>query len=507
MMRGGLALTLLLGVSGVALAQGGQQTIPGLENFSLPGTHTPAPKPTPTPAAPPRATPTPAARKPPAPVATPRAATPAPRPAPKPTPRPTIAAPRPAPVQRPAPVLRPAPTPTPRPAPVARPTAAPVVRPVAPPPARVPLAQPRPAPVPAPTPVPAPPRSPVPTPLPTVTPPAVAVPLPVVTPTDQPAPAASPTDLPAVDTPDNDGRLTIHNTLAEMGDLAPTLAIGGGVVMLFGFILWLFRRRRPEQEDDAGEDARNIDQHERFNLGIETFSQPASPPPPPTPAPAVPAEALSELPAEPLQEAKAPAPAETLPGVERVPFQPVEPPPAMPEQPIIPTAPETPARATLDMTLTPRRAGTNLTGAAVEYDLAVRNDGAVVATGIRLDVRLFGAGAQQDALITALFDQPIERSITSPFDLPPGASVQLGGMGILPRDMVIATTIEGRELFVPVMTVNLTYDWAGGTGQTARSFVIGVDRGVGGKMGAFRLDAPRMFDQVTALAYTVAVER
>lgn len=165
------------------------------------------------------------------------------------------------------------------------------------------------------------------------------------------------------------------------------------------------------------------------------------------------------------------------------------------------------ARPRLEIALAPRRAGTNLTGAAVEYDLAVRNGGAAAATGVRLDVRLLSAGAQQDALVSALFAAPIDRSITSVFDLPPGAEVQLGGMGILPRDLVVAMTIEGRELFVPVMTVNLTYDWDGGSGQTARSFVIGVDRGADARLGAFRLDTSRMFDQVGALEYTIAVDR
>eukprot|EP01035_Chromulina_nebulosa_P009401 gene9401-biopygen7894 len=155
----------------------------------------------------------------------------------------------------------------------------------------------------------------------------------------------------------------------------------------------------------------------------------------------------------------------------------------------------------------PRRAGTNLTGAAVEYDLIVHNVGKVVATDIRLDVRLLSAGAQQDALISALFAAPIDRSITGAFDLPADAEVQLGGMGILPGDKVDAMTVEGRVMFLPVMTVNLTYDWAGGSGQTARSFVIGIDRGADARLGAFRLDTSRMYDQLDFRRQPGRIER
>jgi hypothetical protein len=189
-----------------------------------------------------------------------------------------------------------------------------------------------------------------------------------------------------------------------------------------------------------------------------------------------------------------------------VPFQPIEPVAAAAPAPIS-VQDAAAERATLAIKLMPRRAGTNLTGAAVEYDLIVHNLGKVVATDVRLDVRLLSAGAQQDALISALFAAPIDRSITGAFDLPPDAEVQLGGMGILPGDKVDAMTVEGRVMFLPVMTVNLTYDWAGGSGQTARSFVIGIDRGADTRLGAFRLDTSRMYDQVGALEYTIAVDR
>ncbi len=331
----------------------------------------------------------------------------------------------------------------------------------------------------------------------------------MATPVPDATPAAVASDLPPVEAPSDDGRLTPRNALAGMGDLVPTLAIGGGVVILLGFVLWFVRRRRGEDDAAPEEDNRRVAGHERFDLGLDLLIPPTptpTPPPAQDPAPEPPMAAAPE----PSTAAAPPVSAQP----DRVPFQPIAAaaapvPDAAPLPVAAPVHPEvaTAGRAALGIKLIPRRAGTNLTSAAVEYDLMVHNAGAVAATGVRLDVRLLSAGAQQDALVSALFAEPIDRSITPAFDLPPGAEVQLGGMGILPRDMVVAMTIEGRELFVPVMTVNLTYDWAGGSGQTARSFVIGIDRGADTRLGAFRLDTSRMYDQVGALEYTIAVDR
>ncbi|PTS78066.1 hypothetical protein DBR17_12875 [Sphingomonas sp. HMWF008] len=169
-------------------------------------------------------------------------------------------------------------------------------------------------------------------------------------------------------------------------------------------------------------------------------------------------------------------------------------------------------RAALDLGIVVKRAGTNLLSAAVEYTILIENVGAVTATNIRLDVRLLSAGPAQDAQIAALFQMPITQPATAPFDLPPGTTVDLGGMALHPKDALEVMTIGDRTLFVPVLTVNVTYDWdAAGTpgrGQTARSYVIGIDRGGDSKLQPFRLDAvARMYDTVGALAYTTAVTR
>ncbi|QBM77784.1 hypothetical protein E2E30_11915 [Sphingomonas sp. AAP5] len=163
-------------------------------------------------------------------------------------------------------------------------------------------------------------------------------------------------------------------------------------------------------------------------------------------------------------------------------------------------------RASIVFELTPKRAGTNLLSAAVEYLIVLRNAGDVAATGVRLDIRLLSAGAQQDAVIEALFAAPIAQPITTPFDLPAGVSVELGGMAMHPKATLEVMDVGGKALFVPVLTINAHYAWArGGSGQTARSYVIGIDRGAGGKLAPFRIDsAARMYDTVSAIEYTVS---
>jgi len=330
-------------------------------------------------------------------------------------------------------------------------------------------------------------------------------------------PTAAPTELPAVEPTGDEGRLTLRNTLAGFSDLVPTIAIGAGILAVLGLLFWFFRRRRAgDRYDEGEEDDRRVDRHERFDLGLDMR---VAPDPDPMASPAVPPPAPERVPFAPVAEPAAPVAASPLvaPIVEEATVLPVAEPvvptapapvaaPIVDEAPVPTAAPDT-GRATLDIVLHPRRAGTNLTSAAVEYDVVVRNSGSAAAAQVRLDVRLLTAGAQQDGLIHALFDEPVERPITPPFDLLPGTEVRLGGMGILPRERISAMTVEGRELFVPVITVNLTYDWAAGSGQTARSFVIGIERGAGARMGAFRLDDVRMYAEVGALEYTIAVNR
>nr|WP_295665915.1 hypothetical protein [Sphingomonas sp.] len=172
--------------------------------------------------------------------------------------------------------------------------------------------------------------------------------------------------------------------------------------------------------------------------------------------------------------------------------------------------PATPAsRAQIEIAMRPIRAGTNLTSGAVDYEITLRNIGDVLATDIRVDIRLMNASVDQDAMLGALFAQDIVKPLVARFDLAIGQTISLGGMAMIPHDGIVPLAINGRNFFVPVFSVNIFYRWGdSGHGQTAAAWVIGIERDTGAKMAPFRLDAgPRMYDAVGQRAQGLAITR
>lgn len=355
------------------------------------------------------------------------------------------------------------PTPTPARVPAQTPSA----------PAGQPQAVAPPAPLPAAVPTPEP--SPIPTDMPTAEPlPPVVLP-PIPQPTSEPSPVA----------PDIDRGFRLNGWQAFA-------AIGGGAATLFllGWLTYLWLRRREEIADEPAPE-----RHTRTTFDLGAADAPPALPPRPA-APAVPPPAPVSPPPPPPQAepvATAPSLAEAAPA--RLGAAPVA------TQQVL-------ARASLDIELKPKRAGTNLLSAAVEYQILITNSGDAPARLVTTDVRILTAGAEQDALLQALFAAPIEKPVTEPFDIAPGATAALDGMAMVPRDTLNVMSVEGRALFIPVLAINLRYEWDGGAGQTANSFVIGINRGEGAKMAPFRADGPpRMYSEVVQLAYTVSVRR
>lgn len=154
----------------------------------------------------------------------------------------------------------------------------------------------------------------------------------------------------------------------------------------------------------------------------------------------------------------------------------------------------------IELILSPRRAGTNLTGAAVEYHVIVRNTGEVTARDVRFTLYLLTASARQQAELQQAFATPVAKPAVAPFELDPGAEMQVAGMAMLAREALNVMTIEGRPWFVPVLAMKADYRWGdnvGVPGIATAAYVIGIDRGEGAKMAPFRLDTgPRMYSQV-----------
>jgi len=316
---------------------------------------------------------------------------------------------------------------------------------------------------------------------------------------------------------------------AGAGGLSWPILVGGGALVLLigGLGFWFLQRR--DRFDDDGEPGAKDEKHAHFALIPDRPLPPPAPvspggetarggfnPSPPTPR--VPAQAALDFGTPPKRGAHAmfdlgavapESPAPPPIAEDEAPQTVVEEKAAAPVEAVTQPATAMPAaRATLDIELYAKRAGTNLLSAAVEYDIVVSNIGNAIAQGIQVDVRLLSAGVEQDGWIGSLFSSPIERPITAAFDLPPKGGIELSGMAMMPKEMVSVMTVQDRQLFVPVLTINLLYGWEGGTGQTATSYVVGIDRGEGAKLAPFRLDsAPRMHGGVSTLPYTVSLRR
>jgi LPXTG-motif cell wall-anchored protein len=162
--------------------------------------------------------------------------------------------------------------------------------------------------------------------------------------------------------------------------------------------------------------------------------------------------------------------------------------------------PETPAapRPWIELDIVPDRAAATDSEAVVHYALSLTNQGDADARNIRIDPRLFNAGAEGEMM--AFFQGPIHEQSGSPHVvLPPGGSLKLNGQVAMPKAELREIEVGGRRIFVPMVAINVAYDWAGGgSGRTSRSWLVGREaESPSAKMGPFRLDlGPRIYRSV-----------
>ncbi len=176
------------------------------------------------------------------------------------------------------------------------------------------------------------------------------------------------------------------------------------------------------------------------------------------------------------------------------------PPPVQPPAPA-PAPRTTPApRPWLELEFKTERATFTATEAVVEFELAVLNNGDSAARNLRIDVKMFNAGREQDREIGSFFRTAGRQSTR--LNLPGLAAKSTGvipAQVAMPVDEMRAVQLEDRMLFVPVVAVNILYEWGEGLmGQTSKSYVIGRElQQPSEKMGAFRVDqGPRIWRTV-----------
>jgi hypothetical protein len=157
-------------------------------------------------------------------------------------------------------------------------------------------------------------------------------------------------------------------------------------------------------------------------------------------------------------------------------------------------------RPWIELELKTERASFTETEAGVHFVLAIRNAGKSPARNLRVDVKMFNAGQEQDKEIGAFFRTAGRQSTR--LNLPgvaPGESGEIRGEVGLKREEIRALQLNDRTLFIPVIAVNALYDCGDGrTGQSSKSYVIGRElQESGEKMGAFRVDqGPRIWRTV-----------
>lgn len=176
-----------------------------------------------------------------------------------------------------------------------------------------------------------------------------------------------------------------------------------------------------------------------------------------------------------------------------------------------PSTPEPALRPWLEIDFVARRAGTNMTSATVDFELAIRNIGSVVANDVRVMVQLLTANPHQNAQLQTVFDRPTDQPIMAPFALDPQDTARINAVGTLAIEKINRLELEGRPMFVPIMAVRAVYSWAdnrGDRGSTANAYILGVGREGQDKMQPLWLDSgPRMVDRITYRLHEIGVRR
>lgn len=159
--------------------------------------------------------------------------------------------------------------------------------------------------------------------------------------------------------------------------------------------------------------------------------------------------------------------------------------------------PEPVPRPWLELDLKAERAQATLTETVVQFELEIRNSGKAAASNLRIDVKMFNAGKEQDKQIGAFFRVAGRESTKCQLPgIAAGTTGVIHAQVTMQREDMKAVRLEEKLLFVPVIAVNALYDWGEGeTGQTSRSWVVGRElEQASDKMGAFRVDlGPRIW--------------
>ena len=158
-------------------------------------------------------------------------------------------------------------------------------------------------------------------------------------------------------------------------------------------------------------------------------------------------------------------------------------------------------RPWLELALKAERASFTDSEAELMFELEISNKGGSPAKNLRIDVKMFNGGVDQQDTEIGTFFKTAGRESTK-LNLPiveAGITGVIQGRVTMAREEMRALRLDERLLFIPVVAVNALYDWGEGrTGQTSKSYLIGRElQEQNEKMGAFRVDqGPRIWRTV-----------
>jgi hypothetical protein len=170
--------------------------------------------------------------------------------------------------------------------------------------------------------------------------------------------------------------------------------------------------------------------------------------------------------------------------------------------------PEPKPRPWIELEFKPERAAATLTEANVQFELIVRNTGGTPARNIRIEASMFNAGREQDKEIGAFFRRPALEVTKSTLPLLDAqGETSFRSAVTMPREAMRAVNVQGRSLFVPMVAINVFYEWGEARrGQTSRSYVVGREtEQPAERMAPFRLDlGPRIYRTVGQREHNLA---
>ncbi len=311
---------------------------------------------------------------------------------------------------------------------------------------------------------------------------------PVTTPAPAPTPVTDAVPQPTAPTTTSPSVTTPQSTVSapQTGNAMPLWLSLTAIVVVLG-ALWALRRKPRGSRSDRIEPEAYVESTPERVATPLVASEPIAPEPAAPPIAAAP---------------KAPAVGASVAPVAVIPA-------AAPKflEPRAKTPPAAP-RARLTCELRPLRAGLNLLSATVECELVVTNTGTVSAEAIRAGVALLTAHADQDQDLAQFNAAPVVRPIAPPFVLAPGETRTIRTVTAIAREAIRTMTAANRPMFVPVVAANILYATAGDDAQTARAWVVGIERTDSAKLAPFWLDGPaKMFTTVAAKPHAAIFER